>query len=179
MRKFLLLFVLLLPVNGVYAKGLDIFVNNSTASVEYLTSIGGADAGFGFLFNTKNDWVAHGAMLVFGREYQGSNKVEGGLGGKAYVANIGGSSVLALGLGGQMTYFPRGSKFGFGGYAYYAPQILVSNANNFSEIGVRAEFQMMETASMYIGIHQSIVDFGAAGSRTVDDGLHFGVNIRF
>jgi hypothetical protein len=179
MRKFLLLCLIFLPINVAQAKGLDIFVNNSTASAEYLTNMGGADVGFGFLFNTSSDWVGHGAMLVFGREYQGSNKIEGGLGGRAYVANIGGASVLALGLGGQMTYFPRGSKFGFGGYGYYAPQILVSNANNFFEYGARAEFQMMETASIYLGIHHTTVDLGASGTRTVDDGLHFGVNIRF
>ena len=179
MRKFLVLLMLLTPIGQANAKGLDIFLNNDTASVEYLTNMGGADVGAGFLFNTSNDWIAHGTMLVFGREYSRSNKVEGGLGGKLYLANVGNSTVAALGLGGQMTFFPKASKFGFGGYGYYAPQIVASGANGMMEYGVRVEFQMMETASMYLGVHHVDVDTTGSGKRVVDDGLHFGVNIRF
>ena len=181
MRKPVLVLSLLLflPWGSVQAKALDIFLNNNTASAEYLTTLGGADVGFGYLYNTSGDWIAHAAMLVFGREYNSSSRVEGGLGGKAYLSNIGGASVAALGLGGQMTYFPKNSKFGFGGYAYYAPSIVTSNARNLLEYGVRAEFQMMETASAYIGIHHTNVELSPGVSRVVDDGVHFGVNIRF
>lgn len=182
MRKFvvaLLLVFPLVPFNAANAKGLDIFLNNNTASAEYLTNLGGADVGFGFLFNTKSDWVANGSMLIFGREQTRSSKIEGGLGGKAFVANIGGTSVAALGLGGQITFFPQSSKFGFGGYGYYAPKIVSMNANSFLEYGVRAEFQMMETASVYLGIHQTKVELTSGATSVVDDGLHFGVNIRF
>lgn len=174
-----LFFLLLMPVGSVQARALDIFLNNDTASVEYLTNLGGADVGFGYLYNTSGDWIAHGTMLVFGREYNRSSRIEGGIGGKAYLANIGGSSVSAIGLGGQMTYFPRTSKFGLGGYAYFAPSIATSNANNFFEYGARAEFQMMETASAYVGIHHTEVELAPGLTRVVDDGLHFGVNIRF
>ena len=118
-------------------------------------------------------------MLVFGREYNSTSRIEGGLGGKAYLANIGGASVTAIGLGGQMTYFPRNSKLGFGGYAYYAPSIVTSNAKNLLEYGARIEFQMMETASAYIGVHHTDVEVTPGVTNVVDDGLHFGVTIRF
>lgn len=179
MRKLLISMALLLPFSQANAKGLDIFLNNNTASAEYLTNMGGADVGFGMLFNTSSDWIAHGSMMVFGREYNRSNKIEGGLGGRAYLANIGGSTVAALGLGGQVTFFPKSSKFGFGGYGYYAPQIVSSGANGLIEYGLRAEFQMMETASIYLGVHHVDVDTTSTGNRVVDDGVHFGVNIRF
>jgi len=181
MRKsvFVLFLLMLMPYGSVQAKALDIFLNNNTASAEYLTTLGGADVGFGYLYNTSGDWIAHAAMLVFGREYNSTSRIEGGLGGKAYLANIGGASVTAIGLGGQMTYFPKNSKFGFGGYAYYAPSIVTSNAKNLLEYGVRAEFQMMETASAYIGIHHTDVELSPGVSNVVDDGVHFGVNIRF
>ena len=181
MRKpvFVLFLLLLMPYGSVQAKALDIFLNNNTASVEYLTTVGGADAGFGYLYNTSGDWIAHAAMLVFGREYNSASRVEGGLGGKAYLANIGGTSVTGIGLGGQMTFFPKNSKFGFGGYAYYAPSIVTSNAKNLLEFGARAEFQMMETASAYIGVHHFEVGLTPSGTKTVDDGVIFGINIRF
>jgi len=181
MRKsvFILFLLMLMPYGSAQAKALDIFLNNNTASVEYLTNLGGADVGFGYLYNTSGDWIANAAMLVFGREYNSTSRIEGGLGGKAYMANINGSSVTAIGLGGQMTYFPKNSKFGFGGYAYYAPSIVTANANNLLEYGVRAEFQMMETASAYIGVHHTDVQLSSGVSNVVDDGVHFGVNIRF
>lgn len=179
MRHIVLALLLFIPIGNASAKGLDIFLNNNTASAEYLTNMGGADVGFGFLFNTNGDWVGHGSMLIFGREYSRSSKIEGGLGGKLFFANLGGSTVAALGLGGQMTYFPKSSKFGFGGYGYYAPTIVTMSANNFLEYGVRAEFQMMETASIYLGVHHTDVEMSVGVSRVVDDGLHFGVNIRF
>lgn len=181
MRKsvFVLFLMMLMPYGSAQAKALDIFLNNNTASAEYLTTLGGADAGFGFLYNTSGDWIAHAAMLVFGREYNSTSRIEGGMGGKAYMANINGSTVTALGLGGQMTYFPKNSKFGFGGYAYYAPSIVTSSAKNLLEYGVRAEFQMMETASAYVGIHHTEVGYSSGATSVVDDGLHFGVNLRF
>ena len=179
MRKFLIGLALLVPFSQANAKGLDIFLNNNTASAEYLTNMGGADVGFGMLFNTNSDWIAHGSMMVFGREYNRSNKIEGGLGGRAYLANIGGSTVAALGLGWQVTFFPKSSKFGFGGYGYYAPQIVASGANGLIEYGLRAEFQMMETASIYLGVHHVDIDTTSSGNRVVDDGVHVGVNIRF
>ncbi len=179
MRKLVLALSLLLPVSAANAKSLDIFLNNNTVSAEYLTNMGGADVGFGFMFNTSNDWVAHGSMLIFGREYSRSSKIEGGLGGKLYLANVGGASVAALGLGGQMTYFPKSSKFGFGGYGYFAPDIVASNARSMIEYGARAEFQMMETANVYIGVHHTDVQLISGLTRQIDDGLHFGINIRF
>ena len=54
MQKFvvaLLLALPLIPFNAANAKGLDIFLNNNTASAEYLTNVGGADVGFGFLLH--------------------------------------------------------------------------------------------------------------------------------
>lgn len=181
MRKyvFVMFFAMLMPYGSAQAKALDIFLNNHTASAEYLTTLGGADVGFGYLYNDSGDWIAHAAMLVFGREYNADSRIEGGLGGRAYLSNIGGSSVTAIGLGGQMTYFPKNSKFGFGAYGYYSPTIVTSNAENMFEYGVRAEFQFMETAGAYIGIHHATVEITPGVSRVVDDGVHFGVNIRF
>lgn len=184
MQRFFFTLVLLisfslLPVSPAQARGIDIFLNDNTASGEYLTNMGGADIGMGFLFNTRDDWVAHGSMLIFGREYSRSNKIEGGLGGKIYLANVAGLNVAALGLGGQMTFFPKSSKLGFGGYAYYAPKIVSSGSNGLLEYGVRAEFQMMETASIYLGLHYVDVETTTLGTRNIDDGLHFGVNVRF
>lgn len=178
MKRFLCAVVLLFP-GLAYADGIDIFLNDRTVSAEYLTVWGGSDVGFGGLYNKNGDVVAHGSILVFGREQARRSTIEGGIGGKLYAASIGGTSVAALGIGGQITVFPRGSRFGFGGYGYYAPDILSANVRGLIEGGARAEFRMFDNASIFLGIHRIHVETAPGTTTMVDDGVHFGVNIRF
>jgi len=182
MRRHLLAIILLATAGAVKADGLDIFLNNNTVGVDYLTTYRGSDINFGFLTsnaNNSSDWIAHGGLLVLGKEYGADSKVEGGLGAKVYFSSIGGNSVTAAAIGGQATYFPKSSKFGVGGYVYFAPDIITFGGSSFTEYGLRAEYQMIETASAYVGIHNITVTPDGSGSVKVDDGLHVGINLRF
>jgi hypothetical protein len=179
MRRYFIGFILLVLAGVARGDGLDIFVNNDTVSVDYLTTYRGSDLSFGFLTSTSSNWVAHGGLLVLGREYGSGSKIEGGLGAKIYVASAGGNSVTAAAIGGQIAYFPQSSKFGIGGYAYFAPDIITFGGTGLTEYGVRAEFQMVETASAYVGIHNIAITPDGVGTVTVNDGLHVGINLRF
>jgi hypothetical protein len=180
MRRLLLSAAFLVMIPVARADGLDIFLNNDVVSVDYLTSYRGADINAGFMFNKSSDWVANAGLLVLGREYGRNSKVEGGFGGKLFLANVGGSTVTALGIGGQAIWFPRSSRFGVGGYGYYAPDITTGGGRSFLQLGARAEFQLMETASIYVGFQNVTVEPGTSGGRvTLDDGIHLGVNLRF
>lgn len=179
MRRLIVTAALLLMIPAARADGLDMFLNNDTVSVDYLTSFRGADINFGMLYNNKSDWVGNVGLLVLGREYGSNSKVEGGFGGKLFFSSIGGTSVVALGIGGQAIYFPRSSKFGIGGYGYYAPDITTNGGRSFLQVGVRAEYQLIETASVYVGWQNITVEPGTSGSQTVDDGVHLGIDLRF
>lgn len=179
MRRHLLAIMLLVTAGAVKADGLDIFINNNTVSVDYLTTYRGADIGFGFLTSTSGNWVANAGLLVLGREYGSGSKMEGGLGAKIYFSSVGGNSITAAAIGGQMTYFPQSSKFGVGGYLYYSPDIITFGGTSFIEYGVRAEYQLIETASAYVGLHNITVNPDAGGNVNIDDGLHVGINLRF
>jgi hypothetical protein len=179
MRRFLLAVTLVLSSLSARADGLDMFLNNNTVSADYLSSFRGADVNIGMLFNNRSDWVANAGLLVLGREYGGNNKVEGGFGGKVFLSSLNGTSMLAIGIGGQAIYFPRSSKFGFGGFAYYAPDITTNGGRSFLQYGARAEYQLIETASIYLGVHNITAELDSGASRTVDDGIHVGINLRF
>lgn len=181
MRRFILtIFLLWLGTIGIAkADGLDIFLNDNTVSLDYLTTYRGSDINFGYLYSTGGDWAANVGLLVLGREYGADSKIEGGLGAKAFVTSVGGESVLAGSIGGQLTYFPRSSKFGLGGYAYYAPDIITFGGTSFFQYGVRAEYQLIETASAFIGLHKISVETDSGLKRDIDDGFHVGINLRF
>ncbi len=179
MRRHLLAIILLATAGAVKADGLDIFVNDRTASIDYLTAYRGSDINFGFLTNTSSDWVANAGLLVLGRDYGSGSKLEGGLGAKIYLTSIGGNSIIAAAIGGQATYFPQSSKFGVGGYLYHSPDIITFGGTSFTQYGVRVEYKMIETASVYMGVHNISVSPDAGGSVTIDDGLHVGINLRF
>ncbi len=179
MRRHFLAIILLVTAGAAKADGLDIFINNNTVSVDYLTTYRGSDIDFGILTSTSGNWVASAGLLVLGREYGSSSKFEGGLGAKIYFSSIGGKSITAAAIGGQATYFPRSSKFGVGGYIYFSPDIITFGGTSFTELGVRAEYRMIETASAYVGLHNITVNPDAGGKVNLDDGLHVGINLRF
>jgi len=179
MRRHLIAIILLATAGTVRADGLDIFVNNKTVSIDYLTAYRGSDLNFGFLTNTSNDWVANAGLLVLGREYGSGSKIEGGLGAKIFLTSVSGVTVTAAAIGGQAIYFPRSSKVGVGGYLYYAPDIITFGGTGLTQYGVRVEYKMIETASVYVGIHNISVNPDAGGTVTIDDGLHVGINLRF
>lgn len=179
MRRLIPALILFVLSASARADSLDIFLNNNTVSADYLSSFRGADINIGMLFNNRSDWVANAGLLVLGREYGGKNKVEGGLGGKVFLSSLNGTSVLAIGIGGQAIYFPQSSKLGFGGFAYYAPDITTNGGRSFLQYGARAEFQLIETASVYLGVHNISAELDSGASRTVDDGIHIGINLRF
>ncbi|MEE8481723.1 MAG: YfaZ family outer membrane protein [Acidiferrobacterales bacterium] len=179
MQRFYLAILMLATIGAAKADGLDIFLNDRTVSVEYLTTYRGSDISFGFLTGTSSNWVASAGLLVLGRDYGSGYKVEGGLGVKVYLTSVGGNSVMAAAIGGQAIYFPRSSKFGVGGFLYYSPDIITFGGSSFIEYGVRAEYRLLETASIYVGLHNVAVSPDAGGNVRIDDGLHVGINLRF
>ena len=179
MRRIYLAIFLSVTAGAVKADGLDIFLNDKTVGVEYLTTYRGSDISFGFLTGASSNWVVSAGLLVLGTEYGADSKIEGGLGAKVYLSSIGGNSIVAAAIGGQVIYFPQSLKFGVGGFLYYSPDIITFGGTSFIESGIRAEYRMLETASVYVGLHNVTVSPDSGSTVKVDDGFHVGINLRF
>ena len=166
----------------VLADSLDINLNNDSVQAIYATDWRKAEFNAGFLSNgDQNDWVASMGLLASGEKQTGEMRTEAGLGGKVYVADVSNKDVLALGLGGQFSVHPNNGPIGFGGYLYYAPDVVTfMDGKKFWEWGVRAEFEVVKkTANIYVGYRKVRADLDNNTNVTVDSGGHVGVKISF
>jgi hypothetical protein len=166
----------------VLADSIDINLNNDSVQATYATAWRQAEFNAGFLSNTdQNDWVASMGLLASGEKQTGETRTEAGLGGKVYVASVSNKDVLALGLGGQFSVHPNNGPVGFGGYLYYAPDVITfMDGKKFWEWGVRAEFEVVKkTANIYVGYRKVRADLDNNSDVTVDSGAHVGVKISF
>jgi hypothetical protein len=166
----------------VLADSIDINLNNDSVQGIYATNWRQAEFNAGFLSNTdQNDWVASMGLLASGEKQTGETRTEAGLGGKVYVASVSNKDVLALGLGGQFSVHPNNGPVGFGGYLYYAPDVITfMDGKKFWEWGARVEFEVVKkTANIYVGYRKVRADLDNNSDVTVDSGAHVGVKISF
>lgn len=167
---------------AVAADSIDINLNNDSIQAIYASNWRTAEFNVGLLSNTdQNDWAASMGLLASGERQTGASRVEGGLGGKIYLADVANQDVLALGLGGEFRTFPNNGPIGFGGYLYYAPNVVTTmDGEKFWEFGARVEFEAVKkTANVYIGYRKMRADLDNGQDVTVDSGLHAGVKISF
>lgn len=183
MRFRILLAALTLGMSGAAAAdSIDINLNDDAIQAIYATNWRTAEFNVGFLTNSdKDNWAASMGLLALGQKQTGSSRVEGGLGGKLYYADVADQNVLALGLGGQFRVFPGNGPIGLGGYLYYAPDVVTGmDGKHFWEAGARAEFEMVRnSASLYVGYRKMRADLDIGRDVTVDSGWHAGVKIIF
>ena len=168
--------------SAVSADSLDINLNDDSIQAIYATNWRTAEFNAGLLSNSdQNDWVASIGLLALGEKQTGETRIEGGLGGKIYLADVANQDVLALGLGGQFRTFPNNGPIGLSGFLYYAPDIVTAmDGEKFWEWGARAEFEVVKkTANIYIGYRKVRADLDNGQNVTVDSGLHAGVKITF
>jgi len=183
MRLRIFLAVLTAGFSGaVLADSLDINLNNKSVQAIYGTNWRTAEFNAGLLYNNdRSDWVASAGLLASGMGQTGQTRTEAGLGGKIYGASVDNQNILALGLGGQFSVFPNNGPFGFGAYAYYAPDIVTfMDGKKFWEFGARVEFEVVKnTANVYIGYRKVRADLDNNSNVTVDSGGNVGVKISF
>jgi hypothetical protein len=168
--------------SAVAADSIDINLNDDSIQAIYASNWRTAEFNVGLLTNTdQDDWAASLGLLTLGETQTGSSRIEGGLGGKIYFADVADQDVLALGLGGQFRTFPNNGPIGFGGYLYYAPNVVTAmDGERFWEAGARVEFEMVKkTANIYLGYRKMRADLDNGQDVTVDSGLHAGVKITF
>ena len=167
---------------AVAADSIDINLNDDSIQAIYASNWRTAELNFGLLTNTDtDDWAASMGLLALGEKQTGSSRMTGGLGGKLYLADVRNEDLLALGLGGEFRAFPGNGPFGFGGYLYYAPNVVTAmDGERFWEAGARVEFEMVRnSASLYLGYRKMRADLDSGRDVTVDSGFNVGVKITF
>ena len=163
------------------SNSVDINLSNDTVEARYNSSMGAGEWTFGGLYNRdQKDRSAHVGLLATGETRVSGSRLEGGLGGKFYVATVDNQELAALGLGGQMRWFFGDGPFAVSGYLFYAPGVVTAlDGKRFWEAGVRAEIELIKNSFVYIGLRQVRAEFENDVKANVDRGGFAGMQIKF
>ena len=196
LRKALLVTTLLIPFNNVSAGAIDFRIGQDMAELTFFTQnasfgYGGADIGFGVLFNEHNDVIANGSILVSGTSRGDVKALHFGVGAKLYAGDINGPDRSpvdiqggAVAIGGQIRYvFPGSTPLAILGEAFFAPEVTsISEFDRLLEYRVALELEVTPSARAYIGYRMLEVEFDSLGRNVdyeVDDSANIGVRFEF
>ncbi|HET7306476.1 MAG TPA: YfaZ family outer membrane protein [Gammaproteobacteria bacterium] len=175
---------------------LDLNLDDNAARIAFNTPITptGLYANAAFLYNQDRGDVFNAGVHLIGDAGVGPNPLHAGLGGQFYYINpdfpnspgfnvnpfndIGSGEAIAI--GGFVQYqLPRYNRIGFGAHIYYAPGIIsFGGLDRMLEYGVRADYQVLRNANVYLGYRQIKADFGP-GFLDMDSGFHVGMQLNF
>ena len=196
LRKALIITTLLIPFNSVSAGAIDFRIGKDMAELTFFTQnssfgYGGADIGFGVLFNQYNDVIANGSILVSGSSAGDVKALHFGVGAKLYGGDINGPGNTsfdiqggAVAIGGQIRYvFPGSAPLAVLGEIFYAPEVTsISEWDRLLEYRLALELEVTPSARAYVGYRMMEVRFNTAGSNVdyeVDDSANVGVRFEF
>ena len=177
--------------NSARADALDINLSSDVAQFQYIAPMGNVGQGkseghAGFLYNDKDNLLVDAGVLV-SNEGDSPALASIGIGIKGVAAKIEKNDSAALALGGQIRITPADDrKFAIVARVYFAPDIVTfGDAEKYYEAIVRAEYNIMQNASAYVGYRKITFDVDlpspAQGTEELDldEGIHVGVRIAF
>jgi hypothetical protein len=171
--------------NNSSAASFDINLSNRSAQIRYATVIGGSTLGrtessMAFLYNDSDKYVVDFRLLVIDVAGSKSPGLELGVGPKFYYGHGDNGNAVVIGLGGQLRYnVPGLPRVNFGLDGYYAPNIVsFANAKNLYEVDLRAGYEIMPTADVYLGYRHIHAKFDS-GQETLDESTMIGLKISF
>ena len=180
MLRFLAAVSALLMTGSVWAGSVDANINDNSVSVNlaWIRNNKTPDAlqvQAGYMQNTQGNRVLGAGVFVIGETGNSDNPIELGVGFKAlgiHSANPVTDTVYGLALGLEVRYYPE--------RIYYGPNVVVSSpASSITELGLRAEYQILPQAFAYIGYRSFNVALASGGNDMIDNGFHLGVRIMF
>ena len=163
------------------AGGMDVSLSGHTIEAQYSANAGSAQTTLGGLYNDNNkNWFVQGGLLASGETETGGSRFDAGLGGKLYAVHVSGKDLLALGLGGQVRWFPGNHSVGIGGHAFFAPSVVTFvDGEKFWDLGVRVEVELVRNSTLYAGYRWVKAELTNHTSPYVDKGAHVGIRIDF
>ncbi|MFK7888428.1 MAG: YfaZ family outer membrane protein [Gammaproteobacteria bacterium] len=175
-----------LAATSAQADRLDLDLNDDAARLTYSRAIEARK------ISIDGSWLHHqdrGDVIAAGFHITGNaatqeRPVNAGLGGRLMYADASGfsdGSGGGIAIGGFFdAKIPNYNRFGVGGHAYFAPDVLAfGDATQLLDISLHASYSVLRQGDVYVGIRNVNVDFDDAGSQTFDTGLHIGFRLNF
>ena len=175
--------------SSTLADSLDVNMHSKALRATYTLDLAergrpGLSAEFGLLYSNDDkrldDTLVHAGMHVSGENWSESGTFDIRLGGRLIHTSPGNVDLVALAPGAQVRFSPI-HRVGFGGHLYYAPGITsFRDANRYREYGVRADYQLLPQAFVYVGFRYIDVDIdGRRSGVKLEDNYHVGMKVLF
>lgn len=126
--------------------------------------------------------VGHVGALLTGDAGARDFELAAGLGLRGVYVGRDHDSGGAIAVGGQAeARYPGFDRIGLSVYGYYAPDVLgLGDVEQYYEIGVALDYQVLKDASVYIGYRNVNIELEPLdGDITADNGLHAGLRLNF
>lgn len=188
LKKFSLIFILAALSAHSHARGVDIKLADEMAEITYLSEsstfgYGGADTGFGILFNEADDVQISGQIMVIGNPAGNNKSFQYGVGAKLIFTSLDivDEEVGAIALAGQIRYvIPSSTPIAFVVSGQFAPGITsFSGADQYAEYRFAIELEVTPSARAFVGYRNIEYEFEGGFEYEIDDGAHFGVKFEF
>lgn len=177
--------VIALAAPAAMAAELDLNLNDDAAKLSYAADVSERNlrVDAGALHHQDRGDVLHVGLNLTGEASGGANPVTGGLGGRIIYADadLNDRDAVYLGIGGFLRYtLPEYNRFSIYGHVYYAPDVLAfGKGDRYQELEARVSYNVLRQADVYLGVRYANARFRNAGSQTIDNGLHVGIQLRF
>ncbi len=170
------------------ADALDINLRDTAAQLQYKAAMGGSNIGksefhMGAIYSQPNNVMGDMGILV--KDDIGGNApgVSAGVGVKVLAARVTPAriSVSALALGGLVRFSPPAERrFGVAAELYLSPSIITfGQADRYLETTVRAEYEMIPQAQVYVAYRKMEFSVKNVGTQSFDQGFNVGVKLSF
>ncbi len=168
------------------ADSIDINLHNDAIRGTYTANISGTkglsgEVGLLYVEPSKNNGesLVHGGVLVSGENWSKSGTFDISMGARIVHASPEPVDLLAIAFGGRLRFSPV-PRLGIGGHFYYAPDITsFLDSEQYQEVGVRLDYQVLPQAFVYLGHRDVEVDFGGPVNWELDSEAHIGFKMVF
>ncbi|WP_455216655.1 YfaZ family outer membrane protein [Kaarinaea lacus] len=187
--RILLAGILLVVSIGAHAAKMDVNLSQDSARFTYYSLVGGSNFGRtemsgSLMYNDeKNMLVGLGIQVI---DVAGSDTpgLEIGVGPRVYyfTSDDPDASGLVIAVGGDFRYkLAQMPRVVFSGNIHYAPSITSTiDADSYMEFGLRAGYELLPTADIYLGIRSVRVDYTKGiGDHKLDDTAMVGMTFSF
>jgi hypothetical protein len=140
------------------------------------------DAGFVLRPSTDDDLIqVHMGVLLTGDAGARVVDLAAGIGGRVIYVGREHDSGGALAPGGQVEVrWPALERLGLSAYVYGAPEATCfGELRGYLEYAVAVDYDVIRNAAIYVGYREVSYDIGAFEDVKGDDGVHFGLRLKF
>lgn len=164
------------------AANLDFNLSDEAFLVRYTTTpTGGATVDYGLLHQEDDVYVGSLGLHLSDNAGTEQRPVQVGLGGRLMFVETDPVSGAALAIGAWARFnLTDANRFAIAGNVHFAPGVTsFGDMEGYIEYGVRAEYEVLRNASLYLGYRRVEADFDIVDDVDLDKGLHFGMNFTF